>query len=263
MIIETQTNFLNLAPNVTFEVQDRFLIANTLASSSEDFVVEAYTEDIIVFQNKAWEINKIGYELLAGMTFPHQAFSVAPEEAGHEAKKLIDELIETSEYLKVKEQAELRCDQVQSEWKANLAKSTEALLEITGIDFSRDNYQVFVTHPSIRQGRYLGNNQIAWGGQDHGENYSTIYIWHEILHADDKLGTDCRVKHAIIELVTDIELRKKLNNQEHPPFQGHSDLDGIRDALLDDWRTYLKNSGDGILRFADAMKEKFEELEGI
>jgi hypothetical protein len=74
---------------------------------------------------------------------------------------------------------------------------------------------------SMRDGRYLGSNEISWGGVNEWENYEIVYIWHEILHDDKLLGTESDVNHAIIELISDNELRRRLNGDEYNFDQGH------------------------------------------
>lgn len=73
----------------------------------------------------------------------------------------------------------------------------------------------------MRDGRYLGSNEISWGGVNEWENYEIVYIWHEILHDDKLLGTESDVNHAIIELISDNELRRRLNGDEYNFDQGH------------------------------------------
>ena len=52
---------------------------------------------------------------------------------------------------------------------------------------------------------------ILWGHKEEYENYTTIYLWHEILHTYfDK--TD--ISHAIIQLITDCELQNRLNGKK-------------------------------------------------
>lgn len=246
MKLEAGTNFSRLAPEVTFEISDEYLIAHTVSAKKSDLISADNLEDIKALKRKAIEKNKDAYKALAGI----KSYESCTSEEKQAVDKLVQYLLDTPEYQRVREQTQANLNQVKSEWQENLATTTEVMIQMTGIDFSRDKYQVFLTHPSIKQGQYRGDNQIAWGGQDYWDNYSTIYIWHEILHSDDKLGRDSNIKHAIIELIADNELRKRLNNVDYPPFEGHSSeeysLDGIRAALMSDWLEFLANPDEGI-----------------
>jgi hypothetical protein len=64
-------------------------------------------------------------------------------------------------------------------------------------------------------------------------------MWHEILHFYWLKPKDENLSHAIIELVTDNELRIRLNGGKYPPFVGHSWLEKIRRKIYPYWKKYL------------------------
>ena len=78
------------------------------------------------------------------------------------------------------------------------------------------------------------------------KNYSTIYLWHEILHS---YFGDSDIEHAIIELIVDEELRSRLNNAKYPPFEGHKNLSELKKKILPHWRKYLKSEAKDIKKF--------------
>ena len=131
-------------------------------------------------------------------------------------------------------------DKVSAEWEANLPRTYDWMCELTGMDLSGE-FTVFLTHPALRQGIYLGERRILWAHSYDEPNVNTIYLWHEVLHAFLP-GSDRG--HAVIELLADHELRVRLNGGSYPPWNGHKRLDRFRDELLPAWSEYLQNPGD-------------------
>lgn len=84
----------------------------------------------------------------------------------------------------------------------------------------------------------MGNNRIAWTFQDYYPNYNCVYLWHEILHSFFDLDEKT---HALIELITNEELRISLNGGEYPPFIGHDYLNDTKLKNLETWKTFLKS----------------------
>ena len=121
------------------------------------------------------------------------------------------------------------------QWKNNLNKTSKIINDITGLKLSK-KFNVYLTHPSLKNGKYIAKNSIAWGHHENYKNYTTIYLWHEILHSYFDLND---LNHAIIQLVTDNELRLKLNGTKYPPFEGHKDLQNLMSKIVPYWRKYL------------------------
>jgi|GEM_PF-5467912 hypothetical protein len=167
--------------------------------------------------------------------------------SGNEDRKPIvekdkDKLSQTEAYLKL----------VETNWRKNFEKSYKIINELTGLDFKNDKFTVFVTNPNSNVGHYLGNNKIIWGHKEKWENYSTVYIWHEILHSKIRYNNeeDHQIGHSIIELVTDYELRKRLNGGKYEPFEKSRPmlLDAKR-KILPYWKEYLKSDDKNIIKF--------------
>ncbi|MCB0333673.1 MAG: hypothetical protein KDD55_09260 [Bdellovibrionales bacterium] len=154
----------------------------------------------------------------------------------------------------LRETLELRAE-VELEWKSKARESTEIVRALTGFDIGHDIYRVFITHPSLRNGCYFGDQQIGWGGVNEWPNYRVVYLWHEILHDEQWLGTS-DLNHALIELLTDNELRVRLNGGSYPPWEGHRELDPLREKLLPDWRAYLEQDNRDIRKFIASQVEK-------
>ena len=113
--------------------------------------------------------------------------------------------------------------------------------------------KVLITHPEVFQGRYLEGNVIAWGRKSNWKNYSTVYLWHEILHSYLKYNNKT---HALMELVTDDALRVFLNGGTFPPFSddGHEKLKQKKQWIYDHyWKAYLANNSKNILQLEDDL----------
>jgi len=128
---------------------------------------------------------------------------------------------------------------VEAEWKANYARTSAWMRELTGLPLD-GTYTVYLTHPSQNQGHYLGDNRIAWAWCNNGAYNNTIYLWHELLHGVLPMSER---GHAVIELLTDNELRVRLNGGTYPPWVGHEELHALRDEMLPAWREHLRNPG--------------------
>jgi len=84
------------------------------------------------------------------------------------------------------------------------------------------------------------------GHHEDWPNYATVYLWHEILHS--YIGYSEK-EHAVIELITDEELRIRLNGSKYPPFAGHKYLAKIKQKILPRWKKYLKSKKRNIREF--------------
>lgn len=218
---------------VDFKIDDNYLIVHTLANHGENrFSSGKFKKDIVNFQNMAWEKSKESYSLLTGSPFPGAVSS-------KEIKNLsafIEYLKNTKEYAQIYQQSLDYRNWIDKKWQANFKKTLAIMEGITGLHFDKP-FTVYITHPSLRNGKNWGDNIITWGCNEKWTNYSVVYLWHEILHSyldhSDK-------SHAVIELATDNELRARLNGDKYPPFEGHMNLLALKKKMLPRWRKYLK-----------------------
>ena len=127
------------------------------------------------------------------------------------------------------------------------------MTELTGIDFKKENkkFIVYITHPSLRHGKSFQDGTIAWGHNEDWQNYAVVYLWHEILHYYFELSD---LDHALIELITDNELRVRLNGGKYPPFIGHENLEKLKYKILPYWKKYLKSKNKNIFEFKKLLK---------
>jgi len=129
---------------------------------------------------------------------------------------------------------------------------------MTGLELG-GRYTVYLTHPSLRNGNYIGRKKITWGHNEDWPNFSTVYLWHEVLHSKLHDNGADEIGHSIIELATDEELRNRLNGGSYPPWEGHLELAETKEKMFPYWREYLLSSKRRILEFAREMKRLFRQ----
>lgn len=153
------------------------------------------------------------------------------------------------------EETKLYKNEVVHEWNLNFNLSLAEMQRITRFNFNKE-FTVYISHPDHYAGRYLGNNIIHWGSKSRFENYSTIYLWHEILHSYMKY-TD--IHHAILELAADNALRVSLNNSTYLSLVGHEYLNDLRKEIYDQsWADYL-DSELNLLEFANTVENSLHD----
>lgn len=226
--------------SLTFKIDDRFLasyiIANHGGDRYVDYISPKYKKDLVAFQNVAWELSPDYSTLIDGRNYIYLYSQYAEKnykDIGQELESYIQKLTKTEEYRKLKNQTEDGLKKLDKEWQDNYVK-TAAYIENIGIAI-KGNYTVWVTHPMLKSGRYTGKNNIIWSYQTYWKNYNTVYLWHEILHS--YFGKS-ETEHALIELITDEEMRVQLNGGTYPPFCGHKALDRLKSSILPAWNDY-------------------------
>jgi len=238
--------------NLILKINKDYLIYHTLLCMDHeaDFSSSKYKKDIVNFQNYAWKIDKTLYELLIlrlrrlnPFNFENNIFSKIPN--------YLKTLKQSKYFQKIYQQTENYLKFCQNQWNKNLAKTTQLMSEITGIDFEKENktFEVYLTNPSLMNGMSLlhlvektNRKIILFGHNEDWPNYFTVYMWHEILHFYWLKPKDENLAHAIIELATDNELRIRLNGGKYPPFIGHRVLKEVvkmRRKIYPYWKKYL------------------------
>jgi hypothetical protein len=105
---------------------------------------------------------------------------------------------------------------------------------------------------------WFNENVFMFGHNDDWQNYSMVYVIHEIFHS---LFGHTGVEHAIMQLAIDNELRIRLNGsgtyfEENGLNIGHRFLRDIEKKILPYWKEYLK-SDETIYEFRNKMVELF------
>lgn len=237
---------------LNFRIDDDYLIAYTLSSMGKDrFSSVKHKKDIIAFQNYAWGKSKSCCKLIIGRFSAKEAIKSESWKTKRQLQSFLKELKNNDQYKTVRQQTEEYLKFCENQWDKNYALASETINDLTGLRLNK-KFNVYITHPSLRNGSYRGNNVIEWGHNEDWQNYATIYLWHEILHS--YIGWSDK-EHAVIELMTDEELRTRLNNGKYPPFAGHKNLAKIKHKLLPRWKKYLNSKNKDIRKFIKEISQ--------
>jgi len=168
-------------------------------------------------------------------------------------------------YQKILEETQDYKREITAEWSSNYLRSVRMMENITRLEWDDNKeFEVYLIHPSSAIARYLGSNRIVVGMDKEKNNDYTIILWHELMHSkfhlyDSSFSND--ISHSIIILVTENELRSRLNGGNYPPFfDSDQDLSIIMKKILPYWRVYLKSERDNILEFERKMQCRMKEF---
>lgn len=237
---------------VNFSISDDYLIVQTL-SNTRNFSSDEHKADIVAFQNFAWEKSEQLYRLLTGREefTSLLASGTNLSEITKELEVYMSNLKSSRQYQVILNQTQEYLTFCKKEWEENLEKSSQVIKELTQFDLDK-KFDVLITHPSLANGRYHGNNVIGWGHHEEWSNYAVVYLWHEILHSFFQPG---QLDHALIQLIADQELRVRLNGGSYPPFIGHEELLLLMEKLLPSWQEYLKEPNKNFESFRDKIRQ--------
>ncbi len=178
------------------------------------------------------------------------------------SEKLLEEWLKAPQVKRLIKETEKYRDWLEKEWNKKGEKVLTELEKIIRIPIPKKKISVYVTHPKLKNGMALNPEIIVWGHSEDWLNYSIVYLCHEIMHIltwNEKVDT--KTMHAIIELVTDNELRIRLNKKgkyfKEGKFSiGHPKLKKIEKDMLPSWKKYLKNPKQNLKQFIELQKKK-------
>ncbi|MEK7634704.1 MAG: hypothetical protein AAB396_02380 [Patescibacteria group bacterium] len=203
--------------------------------------------------NKVWKIDKDVYNFLIG--HPEAIISNRSlKQLSTKADKIIVNILHTKEFKKTHQETECYKKWISKQWSRNKININSILKRILKIDIPKIKFKVFLTHPRLTNGHYLGNYKICWGHPEEWRNYSVVYLIHETFH--EILKNNSRLMHAIIELAADNQLRIKLNKKgKYFDIKGHKELKKIEKILYPYWIKYLKDKEKNIFEFFEEIKK--------
>lgn len=216
----------------------------------DKFSSEKNKKLIVDFQNYAWKVSEDMYNFVVGRVHPEFWLDSNSSKLLADLPKYFNKLKANSKYKQIYRQTNTYLGKCKTQWDDNFKKSYKIMSETTGISFN-NKLVVYITHPTLKNGCYLGNNKIAWGHTEEWPNYITIYLWHEILHS---YFSRTKLDHTIISLLSDELLRTKLNGGKYPPFVTHKELFPLMKKILPKWKRYLKSKDKNIFKFRDSAK---------
>lgn len=232
-----------------FLINEDYLVAYILYCIKR-FSSEKDKKLIVDFQNHAWRISREMYNFVIGRFSPEVWLDDKSNKMTTDLPNYFKKLKTSPKYKQIYKQTNLYLDKCRDQWDANFSKTYKIIADITGLSFNK-KFTIYVTHPTLKNGCYLGDNKIVWGHAEVWPNYITVYLWHEILHS---YFSTKKLDHAIISLLSDELLRTKLNGGKYPPFVSHRKLFPLMEKILPRWRSYLKSKDKNIFDFKDSVK---------
>jgi hypothetical protein len=246
-------------PKVEFVIDLNYLITHTLVyAGRHDFSSKKFNNDIESFQNYAWSKSKVFYDFLAGRPIPGDLNNKNLSTLAKGLQKYLEIIKKSKEYGKILLQTQNYLKFCKTQWENNFQRTSKIIKDLTGFKFKNERFIIYVTHPSLRNGVSLGGNKIAFGNTEDWRNYSTVYLWHEILHSKIPFDGYASIGHAIIDLVADEELRISLNGGYYPPFIGNPDYSKLKKQILPYWKKYLVSDKKDILKFYRHCKKNLK-----
>lgn len=227
------------APRLNLILNEDYLITHTLIKARSRGM---YSEDIVAFQNLAWDLDKTMYRQLQ-KNAASELNAMSSDAAFLETySKFFSQLKNTPEYKLVLKETQDYIYESLAEWDTNLEKSTSFMLQYSGFNFNYDVY-AYITHPAVANGRMLSKKEkkLSFGTWPTFKNYFTVYIWHEIIHFHMEFD---ETSHAVNQLLTDNQLRVFFNGGTLVPLEGHKQLMDIMEKNLDKWEEYKKSPTD-------------------
>ncbi|MEK6628607.1 MAG: hypothetical protein AABY53_08265 [Bdellovibrionota bacterium] len=230
------------APRLNLILNEEYLITHTLVKARSK---GKYSEDVVAFQNLAWNMNEAAYRQLRQEGFSSELNAMSSNADFLKTYSQFFNLLKnTPEYKLILKEVQDYMSESLYEWDTNLEKSVPFMLKYSGFTFNYDVY-TYITHPAVGNGRnwgsLMGNKTITFGAWPTFANYFTVYIWHEIIHF--YMESD-EISHAVNQLLTDNQLRIFFNGGTLTPLEGHKDLMNIMEKNLDRWQEYKKSPTD-------------------
>lgn len=253
--------------NFDFKINKIYLFLHTFIQA--DKLKMSPFKEWVNLQNNLWNFSENIYNFLRSRLPLQKDFNNSKDFKTYLIKNLskidqfIDWAIKSLEFKKLFQETEIYLNLVKNEWEKNKKIVSGELVEITGLLFP-NKITVLITHPKMKNGRFLGDNTIAWGHKSEWPNYQTVYLSHELMHIMTNDLINLKFTHPVIELATDNELRIRLNNggkyfKEGKFNVGHKELRNLERKILPSWERYLQERKRGLKK---NIKSFIKELEG-
>jgi len=127
-------------------------------------------------------------------------------------EKISEEVLKSKEFKKLLSETEKYKSFVEKQWQKNEKFVLDYFKSVLGLKIPKDKFTVYIFHPKSFNGHANSETKtIRWGHSEDWQNYSTVYLAHEIIHIITKDASE--VMHALIQLATDNELRMRLNKK--------------------------------------------------
>lgn len=229
-----------------------YTIANYKSNRFVENVPEEYKNSIREFQNYAWDLDQEMSIFVDGRNniIQHKLIN-SKIDINKKIDEYFKEVVGSKQFSIIYDQTIKSAKLCKAEWNKNKSLVTE-YLESIGIQIEED-FEVFISHPGLKAGSYLGNNKISWSYQNLYPNYNTVYLTHEALHS---FFVKNETTHALIEIITDINLQKLLNGKLSAKYTGHPFLEQEVNRIKPIWEKYIKSEKKDIKNFVSKIQSK-------
>ena len=237
-----------------FKINPNYIFLHAINQSQSNIPFKEWKN----LTNKIWENSKEVFYLLGGYE-EYGLYLKKSSDLNRLAKnaiKTLNRIRRTKEFKRLIKETKQYKQFIEKQWAENKEKVFKILEELSGIKLPDITIQVYLTHPKLKNGMTVDNQTIVWGHPEEWPNYSTVYLCHEIMHILTNLDPS-DITHAVIELMTDNELRIRLNNKgKYFQYPGHKHLRKLEKNILPEWKKYLKKPEKNIFNFIKNLKKK-------
>ncbi|MDD5638875.1 MAG: hypothetical protein PHO28_03150 [Candidatus Pacebacteria bacterium] len=265
-----------------FQVNKHYL-TYILLNKSEDFFDLPLKQKVKVFKQNIWEKHKNNplYYFIHLASYKHVKWAIENiyldndlqfsrtqiTKLSKDIQKIFQSIFRSQEFKIILKETTQYKNSVKRQWDHNQNFVLNYLEEMLGQKLPNLSLPVYIIHPKLKEGRINSKKSIIWGHSEDWPNYSTVYLAHELLHIlfnYYKIPQN-KISHAIIELISDNELRIKLNKKggyfkEEKEHIGHSYLRKNEKIILPYWLKYLKKKQKNIYSLYKTL-EKNSEIE--
>jgi len=162
-------------------------------------------------------------------------------------KKIYQEIFKTKEYKRLLKETKTHLLFVKNQYQKKKKEALKNLQEISGLPIPKHKIIVYITHPKSHNGKIINQNIIVWGHTEDWENYTIVYLSHELLHImtwPKHLQEGYDIFHAIICLAANNELRIRLNRKgsyfrEGKFYTEYPEIVRLEKKILPYWEKYL------------------------
>lgn len=224
---------------LNFVVDDNLLIIHTLKEVYHcNFSWNNNKDDLLNFSNYAVEYDNQVTEFLASNDYMWDYSDAKMSYIANNLLTFLDHMKKSKEFETIKFQTVQYKELTQDRWEKSYNNSYEFMLKMSWIELEGE-FTVMITHPDLKNWVNIWkDNIIQWWHSEDWENYSVVYLWHEIMH--NYLSND-DWEHSVIELLCDNSLRVYLNGWNYIDLEWHASLRSRVSKLLPLWLEYLEN----------------------
>lgn len=207
-----------------------------------EILIGAIKEDteLTEIKNDLWDKYMGAYKSIYNIKFS----SISNILIDNDIRSIIQIFKNTEIFKKIYLETEVYLINVKKYWEENKKLINNFLKKVLKIDFVL-NLNAYISHPNTYTGYSFGNDKIAWGHYlGIGDpSYNLTYLVHEGLHClllyeKDETNDECKIKHSIIELISDYELYSLLKGKSSLK-EGHPYLSKYKNFIYPYWLKYI------------------------